>query len=159
MLKINDKVPEFELPDKDGKMRKLSDYLKDGKYVLLYFYPKDNTSGCTKEALELAEHYEEFTKLNTVVIGVSKDDQASHAKFVAKYNLPFVLLSDRSTKVIDKYGAWQEKSMYGKKYMGTARISYLIEPSGKIIKVYPKVKPDIHAKEVLEDLRTIQHEQ
>ena len=156
MLKVNDTAPNFSLPDKDGRKHQLSEYLKSGKYVLLYFYPKDNTSGCTKEALALAEKYKEFADLNTIVIGISKDSPDSHAKFITKYNLPFVLLSDQTTEVINRYGAWQEKSMYGKKYMGTARISYLIEPTGKIIGVYPKVKPDVHAQEVLDDLRGIQ---
>lgn len=153
MLKIKSKAPQFSLKDEKGKVHKLSDYL--GKYVLLYFYPKDDTSGCTKQACMIRDEFPNFKKIKCVVLGVSIDSVESHTKFKQKYDLPFTLLSDEEKKVVQKYGVWAEKSMYGKKYMGTLRTSYLIDPKGKIVKIYENVKPEIHAEEVLEDLNNI----
>ena len=152
MVKI--KAPDFSLPDQDGKVHKLSDY--KGQWVLLYFYPKDDTSGCTLEACTITEEFANFQKLKAKVLGVSIDSVASHKKFAEKYNLPFTLLADVDKKVVEKYKVWAQKSMYGRKYMGTLRTSFLIDPQGKIAKVYEKVKPAEHAGEVLEDLRELQ---
>jgi peroxiredoxin Q/BCP len=154
MLKINTKAPDFSLPDQNGKIHKLSDY--KGKWILLYFYPKDNTTGCTIQACVLAEEFPSFKKLKIVVLGVSIDSVLSHKKFEGKYNLPFTLLSDEGKKVVRKYKVWAQKSMYGRKYMGTLRQSYLINPKGVIVKIYEKVKPLLHAEEVLTDLKKLQ---
>ena len=145
------KAPEFTLPDKDGNFVSLSDFL--GKKVVLYFYPKDNTPGCTRQACAFAASYEGFKANNVVVIGVSKDSAASHQKFAAKYDLPFVLLSDPDLQVIQAYGVWQEKKLYGKVSMGVVRSTYLIDEQGVIEKVMPKVKPDTNAAEILEYLQ------
>ncbi len=145
------KAPEFTLPDKDGNFVSLSDFL--GKKVVLYFYPKDNTPGCTRQACAFAASYEGFKANNVVVIGVSKDSAASHQKFAAKYDLPFVLLSDPDLQVIQAYGVWQEKKLYGKVSMGVVRSTYLIDEQGNIEKVMPKVKPDTNAAEILEYLQ------
>lgn len=154
MLEIGKKAPAFTLQDQKGKTHKLSDYA--GKWLLIYFYPKDDTPGCTKEACQLRDNYADYKKLKAVVLGVSKDSVDSHKKFADKFELPFPILADPDTKMIQKYGAWQEKSMFGKKYMGIQRMSYLIDPKGKVVKVYPKVKPIGHAKEVLQDLKELQ---
>lgn len=151
-MKEKTKAPVFALPDQDGKIHKLSDYL--GKWVLLYFYPKDDTSGCTKEACMIRDELPNFKKLKCKVLGVSVDSIASHKKFAEKYGLPFTLLADENKKVVAKYGVWQEKSMYGRKYMGTVRSSFLIDPSGKVAKIYEKVNPETHAEEVLQDLKS-----
>ena len=153
MLEINTKAPAFTLVDEMNRKHKLSDY--NDQWVVLYFYPKDDTPGCTKEARTIAEVYDEFEKLGAVVLGVSKDSAESHASFKKKYNLPFTLLSDESRKVIEKYGAWQERSLYGKKFMGTARITYIIGPKGKITKAYEKVTPASHALRLLKDLKEL----
>ena len=153
MLEIKDNAPAFSLPDEAGKVHKKSDY-KD-KWMVIYFYPKDNTSGCTKEACGIAEVYDEFEKMGVKVFGVSKDSPASHTKFIEKFNLPFTLLSDESTEMIQKYEAWKEKSMYGKKYWGIDRITYIVNPKGKIAKVYPKVVPADHALQILSDLKQL----
>jgi len=153
MLEIKSNAPAFSLPDEAGVVYKKSDY-KD-KWLVIYFYPKDDTSGCTKEACAIAEVYDEFESLGVKVFGVSKDSSASHAKFKEKYNLPFTLLSDESTEMIQKYGAWKEKSMYGRKYFGTDRITYIVNPKGKIAKVYPKVSPADHALQILSDLKEL----
>ena len=145
------KAPKFTLPDKDGNFVSLSDFL--GKKVVLYFYPKDNTPGCTRQACAFAASYEGFKANNVVVIGVSKDSAASHQKFAAKYDLPFVLLSDPDLQVIQAYGVWQEKKLYGKVSMGVVRSTYLIDEQGNIEKVMPKVKPDTNAAEILEYLQ------
>ena len=145
------KAPEFTLPDKDGNFVSLSDFL--GNNVVLYFYPKDNTPGCTRQACAFAASYEGFKANNVVVIGVSKDSAASHQKFAAKYDLPFVLLSDPDLQVIQAYGVWQEKKLYGKVSMGVVRSTYLIDEQGNIEKVMPKVKPDTNAAEILEYLQ------
>lgn len=147
MLKELQKAPDFTLPDQDGIKHKLSDY--KGQWVLLYFYPKDDTPGCTTEACSLRDNFPSFKKLGIKVFGISIDSVESHYKFANKYKLPFTLLSDEDKKVVEKYSVWQEKSMYGRKYMGTLRNSYLINPDGKIAKIYEKVKPAIHAEEVL----------
>ncbi len=147
MLEIGMKAPEFALSDKDGNTVRLSDFL--GKKVVLYFYPKDNTPGCTRQACAFAAAYEGFKSQNVIVIGISKDGIASHAKFAAKYDLPFVLLSDPELQAIQAYGVWQEKKLYGKVSMGVVRSTYIIDEQGNIEKVMPKVKPDTNAAEIL----------
>ena len=147
MLEVGTKAPDFTLPDKDGNSVSLSDFL--GKKVVLYFYPRDNTSGCTREAQAYAAVNEDFQALNTVVIGVSKDSEASHRKFAEKYDLPFLLLSDPELKVLQAYEVWQEKKLYGKVSMGVVRSTYLIDEQGVIVKAMPKAKPDTNAGEVL----------
>ena len=151
MLEINSIAPDFTLQDKDGNDVRLSDFA--GKRVVLYFYPRDNTPGCTRQACAFAAAYDGFRELDAVVIGVSKDSVASHQRFAEKYNLPFILLSDQEHQVIEAYGAWQEKKNYGKVSMGTVRCTYVIGPDGRIEKVMPKVKPDTNAAEILEYLR------
>ncbi len=152
-IQINKSAPDFSLPDQDGKKHKLSDYR--GQWVLIYFYPKDDTPGCTTEACTLRDNLPKFGKLKAKVFGISVDSIASHKKFAEKYKLPFTLLADEDKKVVEKYGVWQEKSMYGRKYMGTVRNSYLINPEGKIAKIYEKVKPAEHAGQVLEDIKAL----
>jgi len=147
MLKIGTKAPEFELKDQHGDKHKLTHY--KGHKLVLYFYPKDNTPGCTKEACAFRDDYSAYKKKGVVILGISKDTKTSHKNFAKKFDLPFILLSDPEGKVIEKYGAWKEKSMYGKTFMGIARITYLIDEKGKIIQVFPKVKPAEHAKEIL----------
>lgn len=151
MLKVGGKAPSFTLPDQDGKMHSLKDYA--GKWVLVYFYPKDDTPGCTKEACALRDTFPSFGKLKATVFGVSADSVASHKKFATKYKLPFTLLADTEKKMITAYDVWQEKSMYGRTYMGIVRSSFLIDPDGKIAKMYPKVIPEKHAEEVIADLK------
>lgn len=148
MLQVGMQAPAFMLADKDGKMVSLSDFF--GKKVVLYFYPKDNTPGCTRQACAFASAYSEFEKKNAVVIGISKDSVSSHEKFAGKYNLPFILLSDPELQSIQAYGVWQEKKLYGKTSMGVVRTTFLIDEQGKIMKVMPKVKPDTNAAEVLD---------
>ena len=150
MLQEGMQAPAFMLADKDGKMVSLSDFL--GKKVVLYFYPKDNTPGCTRQACAFASAYSEFEKKNAVVIGISKDSASSHEKFAEKHNLPFILLSDPDLQAIRAYGVWQEKKLYGKTSMGVVRTTFIIDEQGKIIKVMPKVKPDTNAAEVLDIL-------
>lgn len=147
MLEVGMKAPEFTLLDKDGKEVSLSDFL--GKKVVLYFYSRDNTPGCTRQACAFAQSYGEFQKKNAVVIGISKDSTASHLKFAQKYELPFVLLSDPELKALQAYGVWQEKKLYGKVSMGVVRTTYLINEKGIIEKVMRKVKPDTNAQEIL----------
>ena len=151
MLEINSIAPDFTLQDKDGNDVRLSDFA--GKRVVLYFYPRDNTPGCSRQACAFAAAYDGFRELDAVVIGVSKDSVASHQRFAEKYNLPFILLSDPEHQVLEAYGAWQEKKNYGKVSMGTVRCTYVIGPDGRIEKVMPKVKPDTNAAEILESLR------
>ena len=145
MLVAGMKAPEFTLPDKSGKSVSLSDFR--GKKVVLYFYPKDNTPGCTRQACTFAEMYDDFVSNNTVIIGISKDSVESHAKFAEKYNLPFVLLSDTKLSAINAYGVWQEKKLYGKVSMGVVRSTFLIDEEGNIVKVMMKVKTDKDAAE------------
>ncbi len=150
MLEAGTKAPDFTLCDKDGKAVSLSDFL--GKKVVLYFYPKDNTPGCTRQACAFAGAYDEFKSKNVEVIGISKDSVASHVNFAQKYNLPFVLLADPELTAINAYGVWQEKKMCGKVGMGVVRTTYIIDEKGVIEKVMPKVKPDTNAAEILEQL-------
>lgn len=147
MLEVGSKAPDFSLPDKDGKVVSLRDFA--GKKVVLYFYPKDNTPGCTKQACAFAGAYEEFKRKDVVVIGISKDSISSHQKFAEKHNLPFLLLSDPELKAIQAYGVWQEKKLYGKVSMGVVRSTFLIDEFGMIERVMPKVKPDSNAAEIL----------
>ncbi len=152
MLSANTKAPNFTLKDKDDNAVSLTDFL--GKKIVLYFYPRDNTPGCTRQACAFAQNYEEFKNTNTVIIGISKDSTASHQKFAQKYELPFLLLSDPELEVIKAYGVWQEKKNYGKVSMGVVRATYVIDEKGVIEKVIPKVKPDTNAAEILEYLRS-----
>ena len=147
MLEVGTKAPNFTLQDQNGNLVTLSDF--QGKKVVLYFYPKDNTPGCTRQAVAFALHHNAFAEQNAVVIGISKDSVASHLKFAEKYELPFVLLSDPDHAVIEAYGAWQEKKNYGKVSMGVVRSTYLMNEEGIIEKVMPKVKPDTNAEEIL----------
>lgn len=149
-LKQGDAAPQFMLPDQDGVSHKLSDY--KGQWVLLYFYPKDDTPGCTMEACAIRDNFPAFGKLQAQVFGVSVDPVAKHKKFADKYKLPFTLLSDEDKLVVNAYGVWGKKKFMGREYMGTNRISFLIDPDGNIAKVYEKVKPKEHAEEVLTDL-------
>lgn len=150
MLETGMKAPEFTLPDKDGRMVSLSDFI--GKKVVLYFYPKDNTPGCTRQACAFAASYEGFRSKNAVVIGISRDSVASHVKFAEKYNLPFILLSDTELNVIKEYGVWQEKKLYGKVSMGVVRTTFVVDEKGNITRVMRNVKPDTNAAQVLEAL-------
>ena len=147
------KAPDFILPDQDGKMHSLKSYR--GRWVLLYFYPKDFTGGCTKEACGIRDEFRNFEKSKIVVLGISVDSVESHKKFRKKYGLPFTLLSDEDKKVTGAYGVWAKKSFMGRSYMGTLRQSFLIDPQGKIVTVYEKVKPETHAKEVLADSKNL----
>ena len=147
MLEIGMKAPEFTLSDKDGNAVSLSDFL--GRKVVLYFYSKDNTPGCTRQACAFAAAYEDFKARDVEVIGISKDSAASHMKFVTKYNLPFILLTDPELQAIQAYGVWQEKKLYGKVSMGVVRTTFIIDEQGNIEKVMPKVKPDTNAAEIL----------
>ncbi|MBR5302478.1 MAG: thioredoxin-dependent thiol peroxidase [Clostridia bacterium] len=147
MLEIGVNAPDFTLGDKDGNLISLSDFL--GRKVVLYFYPKDNTPGCTRQACAFAQSFEAFRSLNVAVIGVSKDSAASHAKFAAKHDLPFILLADPELEAIRAYDVWQEKKLYGKVSMGVVRTTYVIDENGVIEKVMPKVKPDTNAQEIL----------
>lgn len=147
MLEAGMKAPDFTLSDQDGRQVSLSDYL--GKKVVLYFYPRDNTPGCTRQACAFARGYEAFKTLDAAVIGISKDSVASHLKFAQKFELPFVLLSDPELQAIQAYGVWQEKKLYGKVSMGVVRTTYIIDEQGVIEKVMPKVKPDTNADEIL----------
>ncbi len=147
MLETGMKAPDFTLNDKDGNAVSLSDFL--GKKVVLYFYPRDNTPGCTRQACAFASAYEEFKAKNIEVIGISKDSVASHVKFAQKYDLPFILLSDPELQAIEAYGVWQEKKMCGKVGMGVVRTTFIIDEQGNIEKIMPKVKPDTNAAEIL----------
>ena len=147
MLEIGMKAPDFTLFDKDGNAVSLSDFI--GKKVVLYFYPKDNTPGCTRQACAFAGAYEAFKQKNVEVIGISRDSVASHVKFAEKYNLPFTLLSDPELVAIQAYGVWQEKKLYGKVSMGVVRTTFIIDEQGNIEHVMPRVKPDTNATEIL----------
>jgi peroxiredoxin Q/BCP len=151
MLQPGSKAPAFTLPSDAGTTVKLADL--SGRKVVLYFYPKDDTTGCTVEACEFRDHWAEVKRAGAVVLGVSPDGVASHAKFKTKFKLPFPLLADEDHKVAEKYGVWGEKSMYGRKYFGIRRTTFLIDETGRIEKVFEKVKPNGHAEEVLEALR------
>ncbi len=147
MLNPGTKAPDFTLPDQDGTERSLHEFL--GRKVILYFYPKDMTSGCTKQACGFAELYPHFQEKDAVVIGVSKDSVASHRKFTDKYGLPFILLADPDTTVLQQYGVWQEKHMYGRSYMGVVRTTYLIDENGVIVKVMAKVNASSNPTDML----------
>ena len=151
MLEKKYQVPDFELPDENGKLHKLSDYL--GQYVLLYFYPKDDTPGCTTEACEFRDDYAEYDKAGVVILGVSPDSPKSHKKFKEKYNLPFVLLADEDHQVCEIYGVWGKKSMYGKEYYGVLRTTFLIDKEGKLVEIFEKVKPKGHSQQILSILK------
>ena len=154
MLKLNSKAPNFSLPDQDGNIHSLNEY-RD-KWILVYFYPKDDTAGCTKEACVIRDNLPDFKKLNCVVLGISADSSESHEKFAKKYKLSFTLLADEEKRVIKKYGAWQKKKFMGREYIGIKRKSYLIDPDGKVAKIYLDVKPAKHAEEVLNDLKSLE---
>ena len=149
-MNIGDIAPDIELFDSNGSIVKLSDFR--GRKVVLYFYPKDNTPGCTRQACAFADNYAEYKKRNIVVIGISKDSVDSHRKFAGKYNLPFILLADPKLQAIRSYGVWQEKKLYGKVSMGVVRTTFIISEEGIIEAVMPKVKPDTNAAEILEKL-------
>jgi len=150
MLEVGTKAPDFTLPDQNGNMHSLSEYR--GKKVILYFYPKDNTAGCTKQACGFAERYPQFTEKGAVVLGVSKDSVASHKKFEEKYGLPFTILADPELVAIQAYDVWQEKKNYGKTYMGVVRTTYLIDEEGKIAKAFDKVKAADNPEQMLGEL-------
>ena len=150
-LSIKDKAPNFSLPDQKNKKHTLSDYR--GTWVLLYFYPKDDTPGCTKEACEMRDNFSAFEKSNAMVFGVSADSAERHAAFAKKYELDFFLLSDQDKKIIKLYGAWAKKKFMGREYMGIKRMSFLIDPKGVIRKIYDPVKPGLHAEEALADIK------
>ncbi len=150
MLEVGTKAPDFTLPDQNGNMHSLSDYR--GKKVILYFYPKDNTPGCTKQACGFAERYPQFIEKGAVVLGISKDSVASHKKFEEKYGLPFTILSDPELVAIQAYDVWQEKKNYGKTYMGVVRTTYLIDEEGKIAKAFDKVKAADNPEQMLGEL-------
>ena len=153
LIKQGQQAPDFTLPDQTGKQHKLSSY--QGQWVLLYFYPKDDTPGCTTEACTIRDNFPAFKKLKVQVFGISIDDVASHEKFVKKYDLPFTLLSDAEKNVVETYGVWGMKKFMGREYMGTNRMSFLINPKGKIAKIYSSVKPELHAEEVLKDIQDL----
>jgi len=149
MLKVNDKAPDFKLKDSDGKEHKLSDF--KGKKVVVYFYPKDNTPGCTQEACDFRDNFARIKK-KAVLIGISKDSEKSHKGFADKYDLPFILLSDPSGETIEKYGAFKEKSMFGKTFLGIQRSTFIVDETGKIKKVFPDVSVKGHVDEVMKEL-------
>ena len=150
MLEVGTKAPDFTLPDQNGNMHSLSEY--KGKKIILYFYPKDNTPGCTKQACGFAERYPQFIEKGAVVLGISKDSVASHKKFEEKYGLPFTILSDPELVAIQAYDVWQEKKNYGKTYMGVVRTTYLIDEEGKIAKAFDKVKAADNPEQMLGEL-------
>ena len=150
-MKIGDIAPAFSLPDKDGNLVTLAQFA--GKKVVLYFYPKDNTPGCTRQACAFAADFDEFSRRDIVVIGISKDSVESHRKFAQKYNLPFILLADTQLQTIKDYGVWQEKKLYGKVSMGVVRTTFIIDETGRILEIMPKVKPETNAAEILEKLK------
>lgn len=153
MLEPGSNAPDFTLSDQFNNNHTLSDY--KGKWVVLYFYPKDMTPGCTLEACNFRDDFPDFQKLDAIIFGVSKDSIKRHATFADKYKLPFSLLSDSEGKVCDIYNIWKEKSLYGKTFMGIVRTTFLIDPEGKIARIYPKVKVKGHAFELLKDIQTL----
>jgi peroxiredoxin Q/BCP len=157
-LKEGDKAPSFTMPSSEGGSSSL-DALKKDRWVVLYFYPKDDTPGCTKEACDFRDLKRQFQQAGAVIVGVSPDGAASHQKFSAKFTLPFPLLSDEGSTVATAYGVWKEKSMYGRTYMGVERTTFLIQPDGRVAKIYPKVKVDGHAETLLADVKNLSREQ
>lgn len=153
-LAVGQKAPAFTLQDQAGKERSLKDYA--GSWVLLYFYPKDDTPGCTKEACSFRDNLPKFKNIDANVFGISVDSVKSHAKFAEKFTLPFTLLADTEKTMVNDYGVWGKKKFMGREYMGTMRMSFLIDPKGKIAKIYETVKPELHADEVLADLKQLQ---
>jgi len=153
MLDIGDKVPDIRLPSSSGKDVSLTDY--KGKKIVLYFYPKDDTPGCTTEACEFRDAVKTYEGLNAVIIGVSKDSLKSHDKFMAKYNLPFELLSDEDLKLMEFFGVWKEKTMYGKTFLGVNRSTFLIDEKGVIVKAWRNVKVSSHVAEVLDEIKKL----
>lgn len=151
MLKVGIKAPAFSLLNQNGEKISLKDFL--GKKIVLYFYPKDNTSGCTKEACNFRDAFPKFKKTDAIILGISPDSVDSHKKFAEKYQLNFNLLADEEKKVVQLYGVWKEKSMYGRKYMGVERTTFIIDEKGRIKNIFTKVKVDGHDKEVLEALK------
>ena len=149
------KVIDFSLPDQDGKLHSLVDYL--GKWIVLYFYPKDDTPGCTKEACNFRDSFHKLQSMGVMILGVSKDSVKSHKKFADKYSLNFPLLSDENLDTIKAYGAWGKKKFMGREYDGIFRITYLIDPQGKVVKIYEKVNPLIHASQIIRDLQNNTH--
>ncbi len=152
-LNVGDVATEFSLPDQNSTIRTLGEF--SGKWLLIYFYPKDNTPGCTTEACEIRDNWKEFKKTGAEVIGINTDSVESHKKFGEKHSLPFTLLSDTEKKVVEDYGVWGLKSFMGKSFFGTRRTSFLINPHGKIAKIYEGVKPAEHAEEVLRDIQSL----
>ncbi len=150
---VSQKAPNFTLQDQNGEEHSLSSYV--GKWVLIYFYPKDDTPGCTTEACALRDQFLDFEKHNAVVLGISTDTVKSHLKFAGKFKLPFTLLADENKTVVEAYGVWRKKKFMGREYMGTQRMSFLINPAGKIAKIYESVKPADHAAEVLHDIQQL----
>lgn len=153
-LKIGDQAPGFSLPDQNGQTHSLAD--QKGKWVLIYFYPKDDTPGCTKEACVIRDNFPQFNKLDLLVFGVSVDPVKKHKKFAEKYQLPFTLLADENKELVQAYGVWGKKKFLGREYLGTKRISFLIDPLGKIAQIYEEVKPAEHAGQVLADVQKFQ---
>ncbi len=151
MIEEGKNAPDFKLKNQDGETISLKDF--EGKNIVLYFYPKDDTSGCTAEACAFRDDFPKFENIDAVILGVSPDSVESHKKFAEKYNLPFNLLSDESKEVCEKYGVWQQKSMYGRKYMGVVRTTYIIDKDGRVKKLFTRVKVDNHNKEVMEALQ------
>ncbi len=147
MLEVGKKAPDFTGKDQDGNKVKLSDF--KGKRIALYFYPKDDTPGCTKQACSLRDGFKELEKNNIVVLGVSNDDAESHQKFIEKYDLPFTLIADTDKKIVNKYGVYGERNLYGNKFMGIKRTTFLIDENGEIVKIFKRVKVDEHADEIL----------
>jgi peroxiredoxin Q/BCP len=152
-LAQGDPAPDFTLLDQNGVSHTLSKYL--GRWVLVYFYPRDDTPGCTKEACGIRDNFSAFKRLNAKVLGISTDNVKSHDKFAAKYNLPFTLLADDEKAVVEQYGVWGEKKSFGKTYFGTRRMSFLVSPEGKIAKIYKTVKPAGHAMQVVGDIEAL----
>lgn len=153
MLTIGSKAVDFALEDQSGKIVKLSDYT--GSWLVLYFYPKDDTPGCTKEACSFRDSFHKLEKMGVSILGVSRDSVASHQKFAAKYNLNFPILSDLDKKVIVGYGAWRQKKIFGREFVGVARMTYLIDPKGNIQKIYEQVNPLIHAGQIIKDITSL----
>jgi peroxiredoxin Q/BCP len=155
MISEGSRAPAFRLPDQNNKIHDLKEYA--GKWLVLYFYPKDLTPGCTTEACDFRDSFSVFKTKNIAILGVSKDSVSKHAKFARKYDLPFPLLSDENNTVCEDYGVWQEKSLYGKKYMGIMRTTFIIGPGGKIVRIYPKVDVKKHINEIIQDLQNLQN--